>query len=203
MKTHILSLALVIAALALGVSPTHAIVIDFESLILGGQGSTVSEDGFTLTTLNPDELFASGTVDSTGNSSGLGLTNLALSAVTELTRDGGGAFLLSSIDLSEHSHLTVFDVTFTGTFSGGGGIDQTFSLDGLLGSQTFVFSGFGSVTKVHWFQSGEAITTHQFDNIVASANNGNAVPEPASLGLLGLGLAGLALIRRGARQQRG
>ena len=181
MKMNILSLALMSAALALGVSPANAIVIDFESLTFGWQGSSVSEDGFTLTTLNPDELFASPAIDSMGNSTGFGLTNLAVSAATELTRGGGGAFLLSSIDLTEQSHLTLSDVTFTGFFSGGGAIDQTFSIDGLYGSQTFVFSG--------------------FDNVVVTANNGNAVPEPASLGLLGLGLAGLAWARRGARQQ--
>jgi hypothetical protein len=73
-------------------------------------------------------------------------------------------------------------VTFIGDLFGGGTVSNSFTLDGLFGSQTFVFSGFGSVTKMSWGQDPQFVgQTHQFDNIVASANNGTAVPEPASL----------------------
>lgn len=200
---YILSLALVVAALALGPSPASAVTIDFESLVQGNandnlHGLVYREDGFTLST-SGDQGFASvgtGSIEFTGSTA---LFNNTIDGVTELTRDGGGSFSLVSIDLAELVESGVREVSFTGFVSGGGPIAQTFKLDGMaFGAEMFTFpGGFDSVVKVSWRQESPF---HQFDNIVASANNGS-VPEPASLGLLGLGLAGLAWARRGARQQ--
>ncbi|MDN5941316.1 MAG: hypothetical protein L0H94_05480 [Nitrospira sp.] len=58
MKTSILSLALVSAALALGVSPASAVTIDFESLMHADSntvfhGTSYSEDGFMLSGFLP------------------------------------------------------------------------------------------------------------------------------------------------------
>lgn len=117
--------------------------------------------------------------------------------VTELALTGGGSYSLSSIDLAELNGSLVASVPFIGNLTRGGTVINTFTLDGVaFGAETFFFTGFGSVTNVAWSQDPPY---HQFDNIVASANNGNAVPEPASLGLLGLGLAGLAWARRRTR----
>lgn len=207
MKTSILSLTLVSAALALGVSPADAVPIDFQSLThaddsIAFHGTSYSEDGFTLSAFkpggDPGGLYSLGTQHSnfTGSTA---LFNGWDEGVTELRLTGGGSFSLSSIDLAEIIGNGAVNVAFTGHLTGGGTVQQLFTLDGVaFGAQTFTFSGFGDVTKVRWSQD---YPYHQFDNIVASANNGTPVPEPASLGLLGLGLAGLAWARRVARQQ--
>ena len=114
----------------------------------------------------------------------------------ELALTGGGSFSLGRIDLAERAGTDAggASVTFIGDLTGGGTVGNTFTLDGAFGAETFPFVGFGSVTKVSW---SEDYPYHQFDNIVANATS--SVPEPASLGLLGLGLVALAWARRRTR----
>ena len=194
----------VVCALALGASPASAVVIDFESLLSQDdplfrfQGFSYSEDGFTLLSDPPSGglgLWTSGTLAANFYGS-TAMYTIRDGGVIELALTGGGSFSLSSIDLVEQNGPFVIPVTFIGTLtSGTGEVAQTFTLDGdEFGAETFTFTGFGNVTKVSWTQLA---IHHQFDNIVASATN--AVPEPASLGLLGLGLAALAWTRRRTR----
>lgn len=210
MKNYILSIALVIAALVLGTSPAKAVTIDFESLMRVNELAnhhllSYSEDGFTLSNsvgqTNPFMTF--GTLHSKFSGS-TALMHIGHAIQTDLTRTGGGSFSLHSIDLAEFfGSGETTPVTFIGDLTGGGTVTNIFTLDGVaFGAETFTFTGFDSVTKVSWtsftsFQSD----IRQIDNIVV--NTSTSVPEPASLGLMGLGLAGLAWIRRGRQQQRG
>lgn len=65
-----------------------------------------------------------------------------------------------------------------------------------LFSERVAFSGFDNLDSVTWIQSSPF---HQFDNI---ALDESAVPEPGSLALLGLGLAGCAVVRRKAAESK-
>jgi len=184
-------------AVLLSLLPSIAIaelVIDFQSLehvdgATGDHGLLYSEDGYTLTVDGSLGFVTFGTLEFRYT----GSTAMAMRqspSLTTLTQDAGGAFGVTSIDLAELNGPNSAVIAFTGTLSGGGTTEQSFTLDGVaFGAETFLFnSTFENITSLSWSQGS---SFHQFDNIQISA-----VPEPSSLLMVGIGMATLACRRR-------
>jgi hypothetical protein len=183
--------------LALGATSisARAAIIDFQQLehvdvLTVDHGFQYVEDGFQLEKVNTDYNFSTyGTLESryTGSTA---LFNNTGGSSTELTKVGGGAFDLLSIDLAKLSSKTGANVTFTANT----GYSQFFTLVRTdYVAETFNFdSEFLGVTSVTWSQ---ASPFHQFDNIVVSA-----IPVPAAVWLFSSGLLGLiGVAKRKAR----
>lgn len=108
-----------------------------------------------------------------------------------VTEEFGGIFDLISADLAfgpfRHDGL-LFDETLVTGFLSGGGTVQTLLTVGYE-FETYVFNW----TDLIAVEFGELVNASEylaFDNIVYN------VPEPATLALLGLGIAGIGLVRR-------
>ncbi len=153
-----------------------SVTIDFDTLLASGTFFTnvaepYTEDGFVFITspLPPgDDSFNAFVTVEDGRADFTGSAALAVNFFGDtvtLTASGAGVFDLQSIDLAEIFGSTP-SVTFTGEVFGGGTVTQTFTLDGLAGAETFIFSsGFDNVVSVSWDQ-GTFTSSHQFDNIV-------------------------------------
>lgn len=112
---------------------------------------------------------------------------------TTMTQVGGGAFDFTSIGLADvYDNGVASTIAFTFNYFAGGNSTQSVTLDSLIGQQTFAFNQ-TALASVSWVTTAGDGGWNQFDNVVV---NGNQVPEPASLALMGLGLAAFAARRR-------
>ncbi|MGA9567434.1 MAG: PEP-CTERM sorting domain-containing protein, partial [Candidatus Korobacteraceae bacterium] len=121
---------------------------------------------------------------SNGNSCGTGATLI-------LTKTGGGAFSLNSIDVSDWNGSATGSVTLAGALEGGGTASTTVSTGPTWA--TDLLSGFDDVISVQ-ITGGSSSYADQIDNL--QLNAANNVPEPMTLALLGIGLLGIRVLCR-------
>ena len=192
--------ALALGLAAFGTSADAAVIIDFQSLEQAGDdvvnvGTTYAEDGFTFTqgAGDPFPFAVYGTAEARYPGS-TALFNNTVNGSIILTKDGGGLFSISSIDLANLNIPINTSVTFTGTYADATTTQQIFNFDSFGALSTFAFNpSFTGLSSLQWTQDSPF---HQFDNLVLDEVQ---VPEPASLLLVGVGAAGAAPRRRRVR----
>ena len=223
MRHPTLALAAAAAALLLGAGAAQASLVLNGSFETNSAGGTVFNPGnATLNALVPN-VTAFGVrqgIDLQTVGSGYGLAPVDGRWKLSPASDLGGTTEAFSMTLSGPLAIgTSYDLSFyierliSGPFDGGtveiGLSTSSTSFGTLIDSATASASGW--TQRVSSFiapNAGSYLTVRMttaksswvgLDNFVLTGGNGNNVPEPSALALVGLALAGLALSRRGAR----
>jgi hypothetical protein len=206
--------ALLSAVLAIGSSAASATTISFEGMIPAGTYVNYKAG----TTLNPTTGYAletSGGITAIAEAAalasvpnyaanGTAFFALAPGATAQLSNTAGSLFSVNKIDLANLIYMgdptkpadDIASATLIGTFGDGSTITQSYAFQNnnvvtANDFSTIALTGFVDLTSFAITASG----TLSVDNIVINEANEATVPEPASLAILALGLAGVAAAR--------
>lgn len=179
-----LTIVATLLILAAASAQAEAVKVDFDSGV--GDGVTYTEDGFSITTLYPSGHIHLGDFDVDGSLDMMNHGGGCCSSPYSLTYTGG-LFDLLQLDIVGFSAPTTLNAN-TG---------PSLVLPASFG--TFFFpGGWTGLSSVTWdAETPERNAEMAIDNLEFRPSvDGAVIPEPGSLTLMGLGLAGLSLRRR-------
>jgi hypothetical protein len=194
---------LLAGSLSLMTTPALAATITFDGTTSSSTwfNTPYSEAGYTLTPISANVMFFIDAAAQTASFPGLAsfsgdvleFNHASSSTAFALTQIGGGTFDLLSVVTGSLGRGSSDDgnFVFTGHLSGGGTVTST--VTGVATPQTHSFVGFTSLTSLT-----VGTTDGQFpvmDNLRLSDAAAQPVPEPTTVALLGIGLAGAAVGR--------
>ena len=182
----------------------EAVTLDMEDVapvggILTLNSTVITMNGFDLFPTN-GHLFDAAYVDNDANNPNNGTDWLQVNNSIGLvvTSNTGDAFSINSFDTTDWQTNYLFIpgliINVDGVFAQGGIISTQFITDSDISFETFNFTNqwnnLTSVTFTTFRPNGDVTARGAYDNL--TFNESAPVPEPTTIALLGIGLAGLA-----------